>query len=124
MAKSIEAQLEAILDDYSKEVREILDEEIEKTSDDLVADLKRDSPKKTGKYAKSWTSKQTVTETNKKVKTVYNEKGQLTHLLEHGHMTRNGKTRTKAFPHILKNEEKANALLLKRISERLEKWNL
>ena len=120
MAKSIEAQLEIILEDYSKEVREILDEEIEKTSDDLVADLKRDSPKKTGKYAKSWTSKKTVTETNK-VKTVYNEKGQLTHLLEHGHMTRNGKTRTKAFPHILKNEEKANALLLKRISERLEK---
>ena len=49
LAKSIEAQLEAILDDYSKEVYGILDEEIEKTSDDLVADLKRDSPKKTGK---------------------------------------------------------------------------
>lgn len=118
---SVKNQLEDILSEYSDEVNEVVEEEIEKEARALVERLKSDSPKKSGKYAKSWKVSTISNERSRKSKLIYNEKGQLTHLLENGHVTRNGKTRTKAYPHILKNEELSKRLLPKRISERIER---
>lgn len=121
MEISVKNQLEDILSEYSDEVNEVVEEEIEKEARALVERLKSDSPKKSGKYAKSWKVYTISNERSRKSKLIYNEKGQLTHLLENGHVTRNGKTRTKAYPHILKNEELSKRLLPKRISERIER---
>lgn len=119
LAKKIEEQLTNILDDFKLEVTKIVNEEVEIISKNLLRSLENDSPKKTGKYSKSWKSDKTINETNKKVITVYNKKGQLTHLLERGHLTKDGKSRTKAYPHIAKNEEEAKKIFIEHITKRI-----
>ena len=69
-----------------------------KVGKDTVRELKATSPKKTGEYAKSWKYKVEGTITGSKL-VVYNQKYQLTHLLENGHLTQDG-SRTKPNPHI------------------------
>ena len=79
-----------------------------------------DSPVKTGRYKKGWKVKTEYEDAFKKSCRVYNSKRpQLTHLLEFGHAKRGG-GRTKAYPHIKKNEQKAQADLPKRIEEAIK----
>lgn len=87
MAKtqSVTAQMADLLDEYSEKVQKVVDKAGEQTAKDCAAKLRNTSPKRTGKYAKSWTSKK---EGGGYV--VYNKKHyQLTHLLENGHVIRN-----------------------------------
>lgn len=97
---------------------------IKKAQDDIAkeckANLEADSPVgATGKYKKGW--KVTVTENTalSKHTVIHNKEYRLTHLLEDGHAKRNG-GRTRAFPHIKKNEELANAAYEKRVQEVLQ----
>ena len=96
--------LETVIGDYLTEYSQSVKEKINKAADDLskeaIEELKSTSPKKTGKYARAWTGKK---EGNKII--IHNTKGQLTHLLEHGHALWQG-GRTKAFPHIKPVEQK------------------
>lgn len=89
---------------------------VEKTAKETVAELKQTSPKKTGKYAKSWAKKNAVTGRSNFESTIYSKKPKyrLTHLLEKGHQKRNG-GRVEGIPHIKKAEEHAIAKLEERI---------
>lgn len=92
-----------ILDEYAAGVEKGVDREAAKASKTLVDDLKRDSPNRTGEYSRSWGRIR-----QGGVYIVRNVKHwRLTHLLENGHQKRGGKGMVKAFPHILKNAEKA-----------------
>ena len=92
-----------ILDEYAAGVEKGVDREAAKASKTLVDDLKRDSPNRTGEYSRSWGRIR-----QGGVYIVRNVKHwRLTHLLENGHQKRGGKGIAKAFPHILKNAEKA-----------------
>lgn len=78
-------------------------------AEEAVQELKSTSPVLTGSYAKGWTKKNTYESKSSKRNTVYNKTDyQLTHLLEKGHVGRDGR-RVKAIEHIRPVEEKAAA---------------
>lgn len=121
-------------DQLLSEVNKILDKEttqvVKKTkkivtevSDKTVNKLKETSPKGKGKgsgqYAKSWKAKKTKEDAMSIEYCVHAGKYQLTHLLENGHLIRNGTGRTFGFtqpkPHIKKAEEMAVEEIYKEI---------
>mgnify|MGYP002513448687 CR=1 FL=1 len=71
-SKSIEAQVAALLDDYSKEVKEKTDKAFEQVAKEAAQKLRQTSPRGKGKhsgdYAKGWTVKR---ERDKKSGAVY-----------------------------------------------------
>jgi hypothetical protein len=107
-------EMNAILNDYGSEVDEKMEDAISRSMKESAKELKshksfssRNSKRKgkrTGAYPSGWTSK--VTKERLSVEgIVYNKnKPGLTHLLENGHVTRNGTGRTfaktPAYPHI------------------------
>lgn len=116
---SIDGLADAImknLQEYTDDVTEGIKKAEDITAKECKENLKEDSPKKTGKYAKGWKTTVNFENQYEKRTTIHNKEYRLTHLLEDGHATRNG-GRTKAFPHIKKNEEKANADFEKRVEE-------
>ena len=67
--------------------------------------IQENAPVRTGKYKKSWTTKNTAESANKLEVTVYSRnRYQIAHLLEHGHAKRGG-GRVSARPHIAAAEE-------------------
>ncbi len=87
------------------------------TAKECKENLEADSPVgATGKYKKGWKVTVTLDTPSEKHTVIHNKEYRLTHLLEDGHATRNG-GRTRAFPHIKKNEEKANAAFEERVEE-------
>ena len=81
------AALTATLRTYANGVAEAVDEAAEKCAKGLAKELRGTAPRRTGAYAKDWTSKQTgANARGAKTYTVYNKAHyQLTHLLQNGH---------------------------------------
>ena len=91
------------LSEYSQEVADAIKKAKDEVAEEAVQELKSTSPVLTGSYAKGWAKKNTY-ESKSYNKTDY----QLTHLLEKGHVGRDGR-RVKAIEHIRPVEEKAAA---------------
>ena len=89
-----------ILDDYSKDIYRGIKEASIEVADKGAKTLRQTSPKKTGKYRRGWRVK-TYEGAYDTMSVIYNATNwQLTHLLENGHITRNGRTKTKPIVHI------------------------
>lgn len=101
---------------YTDEIAEGTDKIVKEIGDEAIAKLKETSPKDTGEYSKSWKYKITSKKKGNLKMTLHNAKPWLTHLLENGHVTRNG-GRTRPQPHIAPVEKWANEELQKRIEE-------
>ena len=110
--------VEKVLSEYKDATVETMKKAIDKTSKQAVRDLKADSPKRTGAYAKSWASKvDKKTSVLAYEKIVFNKKHyRLTHLLEKGHRKVNGGF-VAARPHIAKVEQDAVKTLVKEIEK-------
>lgn len=99
MGDKFAEEMKQILEQFHMDCDSALSHSEERMANDAVKKLKAISPKKSGKYAKSWFKKK---EGKKYI--VANKKYQLTHLLENGHeliyMGKATGKRVKAFPHI------------------------
>lgn len=111
MSKSIEADLlekevMKYLSEYKEDISDVVEIVSNKVGQEATSELKKDSPRLTGDYAKGWRLKKDKVGKNRYTVKIHNKTDyQITHLLEFGHVTRNG-GRTKAIPHIKPVEEK------------------
>lgn len=102
----LENALLLILEDFENEVEEDLRKDITKSADVIVKELKRANPPGAGRYHdweaynEGWTRTTEKDGFNFKVVVHNAEKPGLTHLLEKGHLTRDGHSMAKTFPHI------------------------
>lgn len=121
---SLDEEIKKALEDYNVEVVRVTNESIKETAKEAAKMLKNGGPYKnrTGKYAKDWTARQR--EKTKSVievqgYTVYNKENyQLTHLLEHGHQSRNG-GRVKEFAHIAPVNDQMGEMVANKIESKL-----
>lgn len=115
------AELANTLSAYTGEIAEEVKEAVDTTAQELLDNIRADAPKRTGKYRKAMVVK-TVSENTYERKKLWYVKSphyRLQHLLERGHTLRNG-GRSRAYPHIAKNEEKARVAFEERV-ERIVK---
>lgn len=115
MSDDLASQIVSILEKYTDEIEEGLKKDIEDVAKEATQQLKSKSPKRTGKYAAGWGQSKTkdgITLHNKK-------KANLTHLLEKGHVSRNG-GRVKPIKHIEPVEEWVQNELVRRTEKRLK----
>ena len=103
---------------YARNVSEKVDAAKEENAKACLKAIKMKSPKgrRNGEYAKGWRIKRT----SKKL-VIHNATDyQLTHLLEHGHVTRDGADRTQEKPHIRPAEETAVRNFLRDVERAIE----
>lgn len=94
------------LEEYSKLADETMRKAVTDAGKTVRNSIKERAPVKSGKYAKSWSVKNTKMNAHVLEVTVYSRnRYQLAHLLEHGHAKRSG-GRTRAQVHIAPAEEK------------------
>ena len=101
---------------YTQEVVEKVEDGITDIGRDATEEVKSLAPVGQGGYKRNWTYRIDRTKGVYKVTVhVKGRKYRLTHLLEYGHLNRDGKTRAREFPHISiaekHAEEKVNELL-------------
>ena len=103
---NLDKAIEDILEDYSTNITNAVNEQTDKAAEQLRKDISADAPVKSGKQKKSWkVTKQKVAGLDL-LAIVHSTDYRKVHLLENGHLTRNGVTRTKATRYVSKNEEK------------------
>lgn len=107
-------ELSSILHGYGIRVTEGVSDAVVQAGDFALKEVRQNSPKKTGKYAKSWEKKKTRTGIGgRKTQVIIHNKDcyRLSHLLENGHVGPDGVGRVEAKPHIEPARDAAEKLL-------------
>ena len=91
---SIDGLADAVMEElteYNKLAGETMKKAVTKAGQTVRKEIKAGAPVKTGRYAKSWTTKKTKESSTALEVTVYSpSRYMLAHLLEHGHAKRGG----------------------------------
>ena len=86
--------VKSLLDEYGNDAYKVLAETVESAAKECVKQIKGNSKKRTGKYAKGWTKKQQYSRVLGTSYVVYNrDRYRVAHLLEHSHVIANKKGR-------------------------------
>ena len=118
IAKTLEKTLEEYAQGKEEDFFAAIDEALDECDAEVKKHIKKGEGIRTGKYIKAF---RVDTEND-----IHRHKGawhvadphyRLTHLIEHGHLTRNGTTRTKPIKHIEYGRKVAEKVLEKRINE-------
>lgn len=109
------------MEEYAKLATDDLKKDVQKAVKTVQEQIKSSAPVRTGRYAKSWTSKKTK-ETSDSIEYTVHSKNryQLTHLLENGHAKRGG-GRVRAIPHIAPAEAVGAEQLVRDVERDLRK---
>jgi hypothetical protein len=120
---SIDGLADAVMEElteYNKLAGETMKKAVTKASQTVRKEIQAGAPVRTGKYAKSWTTKRTKESSTRLEVTVYSpSRYMLAHLLEHGHAKRGG-GRVDAIPHIAPAEKTGEEQLLNDIEKALK----
>ena len=124
MSVSVERMADEIakmLTEYEAAIVKNVDASGKAVADKGAKQLRQTSPKRTGKYAKSWGVTREDSSFGENAKYIIHNKKhyRVAHLLEHGHVMANGK-RTKAIPHIKPVEEQVIREYEKKVREPIE----
>ena len=116
------AEIAKGLADYSQEVVEKVNISSEKVGKAAVKQLKSTSPKKSGKYAKSWTmtTEKAIGQPDLRIIHAKAPHYRLTHLLEHGH-AKVGGGRVEGRPHIRPAEEQVIKDFVQEVEEAIKR---
>ena len=125
--EQLDGEIRKQLETYNAEVTKELNKNLKEVAKETVEILKKGGSYKerTGKYTPDWsvTARKAVSVTKSEQYSVHNRKHyQLTHLLEKGHVTRNG-NRTRAFEHILPAEQAAEELAVEAVEKAVRSAN-
>ena len=105
---SIEGLADAVMDsllEYNDLAADTVKKAVKAAGTTVRNEIRQNAPVRSGRYAKSWTSKTTAESSTSMQVTVYSpSRYMLAHLLEHGHAKRGG-GRVRAIPHIAPAEE-------------------
>lgn len=125
-------ELQKVVIDYLNNYKEDIDEDVIETVDEITKqardELKQTSPRGKGNrsnpYYKGWAIKLSKRRSGVYHKVIWNKTNyQLTHLLEFGHVTRNG-GRSKAIPHIRPIEQKYNVEFVDKLEKKIRRSSL
>lgn len=124
MSVSVERMADEIakmLTEYEAAIVKNVDASGKAVADKGAKQLRQTSPKRTGKYAKSWGVTREDSSFGENAKYIIHNKKhyRVAHLLEHCHVMANGK-RTKAIPHIKPVEEQVIREYEKKVREAIE----
>ena len=115
--EGITGEIQKALKAYAYDVAEDITIAKDEVSKEFKTNVTKDSPEQTGSYQKGWRIKKF-----KKGNIIYNKTDyQITHLLEHGHINKDG-GRTSPRIHIRPNEEIAVKDFLKRVKKAVKEW--
>ena len=117
----MEDEIAKMLTEYEAAIVKNVDASGKAVADKGAKQLRQTSPKRTGKYAKSWGVTREDSSFGENAKYIIHNKKhyRVAHLLEHGHVMANGK-RTKAIPHIKPVEEQVIREYEKKVREAIE----
>jgi len=116
------AEIAKGLAEYSQDVVEKVNVSSERIGKEAVKRLKQTSPKKTGKYAKSWTmtTEKAIGQPHTRIIHAKAPHYRLTHLLEYGH-AKVGGGRVEGKPHIRPAEEMVIKEFVAEVEEAIER---
>lgn len=125
---NLDSTIEKILDQYGKDAYKVMDNAVDDVAQEATNKLKAVNFKTGGEYSASWVCDKEPSGRFATTRIVHNEEHyRLTHLLEKGHVVKNGRSRitgksygrTAAYPHIAPVEEWAKAELPKTVERML-----
>ena len=102
----LDEALEGVLNNYATDLRSAINADTESSAQKLRKAISAEAPDMTGKQKKSWRiAKEYLGGVDLKT-VVHSTDYRKVHLLENGHVTRNGLTRTKPTYYVSRNAEK------------------